>query len=226
MTDFDQALEHLREIERRTAEYQQEFSFDGYKTVRKELFAHQRDPAITIRNDSVTFNTACVNGLESVLYVKIHINDIAKRIVITPSNRDDKNALRWCSTKMEKRISRKIIGKLFSERVYKLMNWDNNRRYKSMGFKIIVNPEGMIGYLFDLNLTESFENIKRSRRKKGIPEAFEINNIPQNQKINAKQVPLFSEAITSSFGDPTTETDDLFNLVNLEGYTTVSNVDQ
>lgn len=31
------------------------FSYDGYQVVRKELFAHLRDPAIVIRKDSITF---------------------------------------------------------------------------------------------------------------------------------------------------------------------------
>ena len=42
------------------------FSYDGYQVVRKELFAHLRDPAIVIRKDSITFNTACITGLEDV----------------------------------------------------------------------------------------------------------------------------------------------------------------
>ena len=37
-----------------------------YQVVRKELFAHLRDPAIVIRKDSITFNTACITGLEDV----------------------------------------------------------------------------------------------------------------------------------------------------------------
>lgn len=36
--------------------------------MRKELFAHLRDPAIVIRKDSITFNTACITGLEDVVY--------------------------------------------------------------------------------------------------------------------------------------------------------------
>ena len=44
--------------EERQEELERTFSYDGYQVVRKELFAHLRDPAIVIRNDGITFNTA------------------------------------------------------------------------------------------------------------------------------------------------------------------------
>ncbi len=62
---------HESAVAQRTAELEKEFSYDGYQVVRKELFAHLRDPAIVIRKDSVTFNTACINGLEDVVYIHI-----------------------------------------------------------------------------------------------------------------------------------------------------------
>ena len=40
---------HESAVAQRTAELEKEFSYDGYQVVRKELFAHLRDPAIVIR---------------------------------------------------------------------------------------------------------------------------------------------------------------------------------
>ena len=60
--------------EERQEELERTFSYDGYQVVRKELFAHLRDPAIVIRNDSITFNTACITGLENVVYVHVMFN--------------------------------------------------------------------------------------------------------------------------------------------------------
>ncbi len=54
----------------RAEELESAFSYDGYQVVRKELFAHLRDPAIVIRKDSITFNTACITGLEDILAQK------------------------------------------------------------------------------------------------------------------------------------------------------------
>lgn len=41
-----------------------------------------RDPAIVIRKDSITFNTACITGLEDVVYVHVMFNNDLKRIVV------------------------------------------------------------------------------------------------------------------------------------------------
>ena len=59
----DTNINRAREIEERAMEYQQSFSYENFRVIRKELFAHLRDPALTIRPDSITFNTACINKL-------------------------------------------------------------------------------------------------------------------------------------------------------------------
>ena len=53
----------LIDVDQKAYELEKEFSYDGYQVVRKEFFAHLRDPAIVIRPDSISFNTACINGL-------------------------------------------------------------------------------------------------------------------------------------------------------------------
>ena len=94
----------------RAEELESTFSYDGYQVVRKELFAHLRDPAIVIRKDSITFNTACITGLEDVVYVHVMFNSDLKRIVVRGCDENDKDALRWCIAKPDKRKSRKICG--------------------------------------------------------------------------------------------------------------------
>ena len=55
---------YTEECDERAQEIAQSFSYDGYQIVRREMFAHLREPAMTIRRDSLTFNTACIEGLE------------------------------------------------------------------------------------------------------------------------------------------------------------------
>lgn len=95
----------------RAEELESTFSYDGYQVVRKELFAHLRDPAIVIRKDSITFNTACITGLEDVVYVHVMFNSDLKRIVVRGCDENDKDALRWCVAKPDKRKSRKMSCK-------------------------------------------------------------------------------------------------------------------
>ena len=146
--------------EERQEELERTFSYDGYQVVRKELFAHLRDPAIVIRNDSITFNTACITGLENVVYVHVMFNKELKRLVVRGCNENDKDALRWCIEKPDKRKSRKMSCRPFSELVYNEMGWDKSCRYKILGYRICF--EGITLYVFDLLVPEIFHEGRQS----------------------------------------------------------------
>ena len=136
----------------RAEELESAFSYDGYQVVRKELFAHLRDPAIVIRKDSITFNTACITGLEDVVYVHVMFNNDLKRIVVRGCDENDKDALRWCVAKPDKRKSRKMSCKPFATLVYQKMGWDSECRYKMLGYRITFEGETL--YVFDLLVPE------------------------------------------------------------------------
>ena len=89
----DTNINRAREIEERAMEYQQSFSYENFRVIRKELFAHLRDPALTIRPDSITFNTACINKLEDVSHIKIYIDHNAKQLAIKDCDPDDKKVI-------------------------------------------------------------------------------------------------------------------------------------
>ena len=53
IAEFDDKAVFTSAVEERRKELESTFSYDGYRVVRKELFAHMRDPAATIRPDSI-----------------------------------------------------------------------------------------------------------------------------------------------------------------------------
>ena len=57
--DYGNEVQSLTPVEAKQKELEETFSYDGYQVVRKELFAHLRDPAVTVRDGNITFNTAC-----------------------------------------------------------------------------------------------------------------------------------------------------------------------
>lgn len=61
--------------EERRQEIEKAFDPNRMKVIRKELFANLREPAVTIRDGNITFNTACINGLEDVVYVNLMIDE-------------------------------------------------------------------------------------------------------------------------------------------------------
>ena len=166
---INQTIENTENIDQKALELAQDFSYEGYQVVRRELFAHLREPAVVIRRDSVTFNTACIAGLEDAVYIQILVNQDNKRMVVRKCEENDKDALRWCIEKPDKRKSRKMSNKLFSAMMYDMMEWNTDYRYKILGHKITHEDETM--YIFDLLETEIFMDTKR--KKKANPDSVE-----------------------------------------------------
>ena len=218
--------EELSAREQRTAELEQSFSYDGYQIVRKELFAHLRDPAITIRKDSVTFNTACIEGLEDVVYIHMMFNRELKRIVVEGCDENDKDALRWCIAKPDKRKSRKMVGKPFSELVYREMGWDENCRYKILGYRI--QFEGKTLYVFDLMVPEIFH--ERKSRKKNEQASQEVAEMPNEdaQNNNAAETEVntrkgyYPDDVANTFGVPVEQHRADTEIQQMDGYISVS----
>lgn len=192
----EQTVENERDA--RTEKLQNTFSYDGYQVVRKELFAHLRDPAIVIRKDSITFNTACITGLEDVVYAHVMFNNDLKRIVVRGCDENDKDALRWCIAKPDKRKSRKMSCKPFAELVYKEMDWDSECRYKVLGYRITFEGETL--YVFDLLVPEIFH--ERQKRKE---ETVAEQPADQETKPVDTRKGFYPDDIAGTFGVPVEE---------------------
>lgn len=207
MPPKEQALETERDA--KAEELESTFSYDGYQVVRKELFAHLRDPAIVIRKDSITFNTACISGLEDVVYVHVMFNSDLKRIVVRGCDENDKDALRWCIAKPDKRKSRKMSCKPFSELVYNEMGWDSDCRYKILGYRI--NFEGETLYVFDLLVPEIFHEGQKRKKGESAPQSEET------KPVNTRKG-FFPDDIAGTFGVPVEEHLKESEVKQIDGY--------
>ena len=211
MPPKEQALETERDA--KAEELESTFSYDGYQVVRKELFAHLRDPAIVIRKDSITFNTACISGLEDVVYVHVMFNSDLKRIVVRGCDENDKDALRWCIAKPDKRKSRKMSCKPFSELVYNEMGWDSDCRYKILGYRI--NFEGETLYVFDLLVPEIFHEGQKRKKGESAPQSEET------KPVNTRKG-FYPDDIAGSFGVPVEEHLKESEVKQIDGYVSMS----
>ena len=211
---------HESAVAQRTAELEKEFSYDGYQVVRKELFAHLRDPAIVIRKDSVTFNTACINGLEDVVYIHMMFNKELKRIVVEGCDENDKDALRWCVAKPDKRKSRKMMGRPFSELVYREMGWEEGCRYKILGYRI--QFEGKTLYVFDLNVPEVFLEKKRKKKTDDDIETSEpvTAQVEEQPEVNIRKG-YYPDDIANTFGVSVEQHREETAFHHMDGYVSV-----
>ena len=195
----------------KAAEIQKTFSYNGYQTVRRELFAHLREPQMTIRKDSITFNTACIEGLEDTVYIQILVNQDQKRLVIKKCEKDDRDSLRWCIQKNDKRKSRKITGRQFCNMIY--------CRYKILGHRIDYQGETL--YVFELDDAEIFrERPKRTKaeleklREEMTPEELEAM---KQREAKASRTPFYPGDL-DTYGVPVEKHEDRVSLQSLDGF--------
>ena len=231
MYDTAEYTDEKEIVDQKAIELAKDFSYEGYQVVRRELFAHLREPAVVIRRDSVTFNTACIAGLEDAVYIQILVNQDNKRMVVRKCEENDKDALRWCVAKPDKRKSRKMTNKIFSAMMYEMMGWNLDCRYKILGHKITFEDETI--YVFDLMETEIFLDIKGKRVKKDTESQAtteNANNIEETassdtdiqrsaEEIKRKnRIPFYPKEWKDSFGLPVEEHRKALEVNMLDGY--------
>lgn len=231
MHDTAEYTDEKEIVDQKAIELAEDFSYEGYQVVRRELFAHLREPAVVIRRDSVTFNTACIAGLEDAIYIQILVNQDNKRMVVRKCEENDKDALRWCVAKPDKRKSRKMTNKIFSAMMYEMMGWNLDCRYKILGHKITFEDETI--YVFDLMETEIFLDIKGKRAKKDTESQStteSANNIEETvlsntdnersaEEIKRKnRIPFYPKEWKDSFGLPVEEHRKALEINMLDGY--------
>ena len=123
----------------------------GFQVVRSAFFATQYDPSITIHRYSVNFNSACINSLETATYVKFMVDADAHRLMIKPCLQGAKGAVRWCNAK---RKSRRISCRELTDRLYALMNWPDEYRFRLQGVETMCMGERV--YYFNLDDRQAF----------------------------------------------------------------------
>ena len=209
--DERSTLSRAEMLELKRLEEESEFSFEGYQVVRREFISHRFDPAMTVRDNSITFNNACISKLETATYVQFLINPEKKKLLIRPCDEGARDAIRWCVVKGDKRKSRQITCKIFAERLYEMMGWDSIYRYRMQGMRIRFNDESL--YLFDLSSTECFLPQKKNpntgkveRSEAVLPDEWQNNfGMRVDEHELSSQVNLLDGFVGISASDNNTE---------------------
>ena len=202
-----QALSREEQLEARRLAEEGNFSYAGYQVVRREFISHRFDPAMTVRFGSVTFNNACIKALEGATYVQFLINPTEKKLIVRRCDSGARDAIRWCVVRDETRKSRQITCKPFAERLYAMMGWEPEYRYRFQGMRIRYYDDEM--YLFDLGADERFAPAKKDENGKRIISA-----------------PVLPENWNGSYGLSVEEHDMSTQVDFLDNYRMVSDVEE
>ena len=134
----------------------------GYQVTRAELFSHTYEPAITIWPTRIKFNMACLRRFPGVTHIQILIHPEQRHLIIRPCLPDAPDSLRWAKGGGAKELSnRDMLCRIFAGKVFDLMKWDSEYRYKMLG-KPAVYQEEML-FLFKLTDFELFMGGKKRR---------------------------------------------------------------
>lgn len=179
-------------------EEQEVVDLAGYQVTKAEMFAHSREPAVTVWADRVKFNMACLRHFPGITHIQLLIHPEQKRLIIRPCDPDAPDSLRWCSGGGEKEIkNRDMKCCIFAAKLFELMGWNGQYRYKMLGKPAVCNGEVL--YLFKLSDFEVFVNDGKSRKTKAyLPEDWrEFFGIPFEMHEDSYKVDLADGYVTT-----------------------------
>ena len=78
-------------------EMNEEFCLDDFQVVRREFFAHLREPAVTFNNRKFYVNSACLTKFPNTDYVQALINPDSKILALRPCGEGERGAFQVIS---------------------------------------------------------------------------------------------------------------------------------
>lgn len=132
-----------------------DFNLEEFQVVRREFFAHIREPAVTFNNRKFYVNSACLTKFPHTDYVQALINPHTKILALRPCGENERGSFQWCSIGQGKRKPRQTTCTLFFLKMFDMMDWNPDHRYKMLGNIIRANGEYLIA--FDLTSTEVYQ---------------------------------------------------------------------
>lgn len=169
-----------------------------YQVTRAELFSHSREPAITIWSNRIKFNMPCLRRFPGVTHIQLLIHPEQKRLIIRPCQPDTPDSLRWARGSENELTNRDLLCRIFAAKVFDLMNWNSQYRYKILGKPAVYKDE--ILFLFKLSDFELF--LGNSKKQ--------TSHLPGEWR--------------DYFGTPVAEHEDSYRIDLAEGYITTENV--
>lgn len=168
----------------------------GYQVTKAELFSHIAEPAITIWENRIKFNMACLRRFPGVTHIQILIHPGQKRLIIRPCHPDAPDSLRWARGGGEKELSnRDLLCKIFAAKVFDLMGWDKQYRYKMMGKP--ATCDGEILFLFKLTDFELFLSGSKKKHSYLPGDWRDYFGIPVEQHEESYKIDLADGYITT-----------------------------
>ena len=177
----------------------EDFDFGDFQVVRREFFAHLREPSISFNNCRISVNSACLTKFPHTEYVQILINRNTKILALRPCKEGERDSFPWCYESKGKRKPKQVTCKLFFAKIFTLMGWNPDFRYKLLG--TVIHSKGEYLLAFDLSSTEVYQK-----------------TYVEGEKPKASRTPVFPSGWQNQFGLPFYEHRQSMQVNIFDGY--------
>jgi len=189
------------------------FDFEDFQVVRREFFAHLREPSVTFNDCKFQVNMACLTKFPNCDFAQVLVSQEEKILALRPCAEGTKDAYMWCGVSRGKRKPKAITCKLFFAKIVSLMNWNPKYRYKLLGRLIHANGEYLIA--FDLNAPEVYQRTfvegekPKTSRTPVFPSEWQTQfGLPYNVHKQSMQINIFDGYAVYAIKDTTAVSDD------------------
>ncbi len=116
----------------------------------RKYFSHVSEPAFSVWHNKCSVNAACLKKLPDCTHIQILVHSAEKKLIIRPCKEDEKDSLRW--HRRTCRTPRQISCPLFAARLFLLMEWHPQFRYRIIGKCLQSDSASLL--VFDLTAPE------------------------------------------------------------------------
>ena len=189
------------------------FDFEDFQVVRREFFAHLREPSVTFNDCKFQVNMACLTKFPNCDFAQVLVSQQQKILALRPCAEGTKDAYMWCGVSKGKRKPKAITCKMFFAKIVSWMDWNPKYRYKLLGRLIHSNGEYLIA--FDLNAPEVYQRTfvegekPKTSRTPVFPSEWQTQfGLPYNVHKQSMQINIFDGYAVYAIKDTTAVSDD------------------
>lgn len=125
-----------------------------FVVVKKDLFARERIPILSINQDHFTVNTDCHDLLNNCESVQFMVNIKEKEIVLKPISSSDESAVVWRNDKLVKKKLAKLICPQLGTQLFRAWNLNAEYQYRMKG--VLAKADNKVVLLFRMNGADVF----------------------------------------------------------------------
>ena len=122
---------------------------DGYEVPPRTQFSMLKKPAVSIKYGKLLFNMASIRLFEGVQHILTLVNPNKRRLAVVTCKEEESASVEWARQKDGVWVNKQITSMEFVEKLYKLMGWDRNCKYKVLG-RVATSSKGLI-LIFELS---------------------------------------------------------------------------